>query len=101
MSPLETMAKARHDRLGRRKSVPWARAHPEYRAEALREAAADLLALAGAGVPGAVVAAGFTADAEHKSRNAGLAAAFQAMLRCIAETGATPKAPGRSTTSKA
>jgi hypothetical protein len=85
MSPLEAMAKARHDRLGRRKSVAWEKAHPEYRAAAMREAAADLLALAGVTVPGNVVAAGLAADAERKSRNTGLAAAFQAMLRAVAE----------------
>jgi hypothetical protein len=87
MSPLEVMAKARHDRLGRRKSVPWEKAHPEYRAEAMREAAADLIALAEARVPGAIVAAGLSADSERKSRNTGFAAAFQAMLRAVAEQG--------------
>ena len=101
MSPLEVMAKSRHDRLGRRKSVPWERAHPAYRAEAMREAAADLLALAGARVPGAVVAAGLIADAERKTRNAGLAAAFQAMLRSVAETSTPALMPSRKTASKA
>lgn len=88
MSPLEAMAKARHDRLGRRKSVPWEKAHPAYRAEAMQEAAADLLALAAIAVPGSVVAAGLAADAERKSRKTGLAAAFQAMLCAIAQTNA-------------
>ena len=90
MSPLEAMAKARHDRLGRRKSVPWEKAHPQYRAEAIKEAAADLMALAQMRVPAPIVTAGLLADAERKSRNAGLAAAFQAMLRAVAEEGAAP-----------
>ena len=65
--------------------MPWEKAHPAYRSEAMREAAADLIALAEARVPGTVVAAGLSADAERKSRNTGLAAAFQAMLRAVAE----------------
>jgi hypothetical protein len=86
MSPLEAIAKARHDRLkGGRKAVAWEKAHPDYRTELMREAAADLLALADVGVPGRVVAAGLLADAEARTRNAGLAAAFRAMLRAIAE----------------
>lgn len=89
MSPLEQMAKARHDRLGKKKSVPWEKAHPAYRAEAMQEAAADLLALAEVAVPGVVIDAGLSADAERKSRRSGLAAAFQAMLQEIAASGLT------------
>jgi hypothetical protein len=86
MSPLEAMAKARHDRLkGGRKSVAWEKAHPEYRAEVMREVAADLLTLAQAPIPGAIVAVGLLADAEARTRNAGQVAAFRAMLRAIAE----------------
>jgi hypothetical protein len=97
MSPLEAMAKARHDRLGKRKVVSWEKAHPAYRAEAMREAAADLIALAGQRVPGPIVAAGLLADAERKSRNTGLAAAFQAMLRAIADAAAmAPRETGKS-----
>jgi hypothetical protein len=91
MSPLEAMAKARHDRLGQRKSVSWEKSHPEYRAQAMREAAADLIALAEMDVPGAIVAAGLAADAEKKSRKTGLAAAFRAMLRAVAEQPAPPQ----------
>lgn len=80
------MAKARHDRLGKRKSVAWEKAHPSYRAEAVREAAADLLALAEVTMPGMIIDAGLSADAERKSRRSGLAAAFQAMLREIASS---------------
>jgi hypothetical protein len=95
MSPLEAMAKARHDRLGKRESVPWEKAHPEYRTAAMRGAAADLLALAGVRVPGNIVAADLAADAERKSRNTGLAAAFQAMLSAVAEQGAMSPAIDR------
>jgi hypothetical protein len=46
MSPVEAMAKARHERLQKgRKPVAWEEAHPDYRDKMMREAAADLFAL--------------------------------------------------------
>jgi hypothetical protein len=44
MSLLETMAKSRHDRMGR-KPVAWEQAHPDYRDRMMREATADIRAL--------------------------------------------------------
>ena len=47
MSPLEAMARCRHDRqqVGR-KPVAWEQTPPDYRDEMMREAASDLLSLA-------------------------------------------------------
>jgi hypothetical protein len=73
------MAKARYDRISGRKA-PWEKA----RDQAMREAAADLLALAEIKPRSNLIAAGLSADAECKNRKAGLAAAFRAMLRQIA-----------------
>jgi hypothetical protein len=83
MSPLEAMAKARHDRL-RGKAVSWEEAHLDYRAECMREAAADLLALAKSPIPHSIKAHGRIAEAECKSRMTGLGEAFRAMLQAIA-----------------
>jgi len=45
-SSVEAMAKTRHDRLQRgRNAVAWDQAHPDYRDQMMREAAADLVIL--------------------------------------------------------
>ena len=47
MSPVEAMARSRHDCLQvGRKRVAWEQTPPSYRDEMMREAASDMLALA-------------------------------------------------------